>query len=192
MANHGRYTLKPAEVNRLLFYCESLRERIIIRLMVHCGLRREEVASILVEKIDWGRERISFIGKGRLAGLTPVPPPLLQDMKFYLANKKSGFLFPAKKVRNTHITITQINRIVTDIGKRAGLKSPDPGSKTGNINPHLLRHTFARMCKDAGLSVEEVQGLLRHRSFKTTYDTYGTLDYDEIQRRYADKFLSRI
>lgn len=187
--SNGKYTLKKSEVSRLLFHCESLRERIIIRLMVHCGLRREEVASIRIEKIDWGRERISFIGKGRLAGLAPVPPTLLQDIKFYLAGKKSGYLFPAKKVKNAHLTITQINRIVADIGIRAGIKSPNPNSKTGNINPHLLRHTFARLAKDAGLTVEEVQGLLRHSSFKTTYDIYGTLNYDDIQERYKEKFL---
>ena len=48
------------------------------------------------------------------------------------------------------------------------------------------------MCKDAGLGIEEVQGLVRHKSFKTTYDVYGTLDFDEIQRRYEAKFLNRV
>jgi len=104
---------------------------------------------------------------------------------------KSGFLFPAKKVKNTHLTVTQINRIVAEIGKRAKMSSPNPNSKTGNLTPHLFRHTFARLCKDAGMMVEEVQGLLRHKSFKTTYDVYGTLNYDEIQKRYKEKFLSR-
>ena len=188
--SNGKYTLKKSEVKQILFHCQTLRERIIIRLMADCGLRREEVASILVEKIDWARDRISFIGKGRLAGIVPVPPDLLQDIKFFLAGKKSGFLFPAKKLKNSHLTVTQINRIVAEIGKRAGIKSPNPNSKTGNITPHLFRHTFARLCKDSGMMVEEVQGLLRHKSFKTTYDIYGTLNYDEIQKRYQEKFLS--
>lgn len=190
MASNGKYTLKLSEIKRLLYNCQSLRERIMIRLMVHCGLRREEVASILIEKIDWGRERISFIGKGRLAGITPVPASLLQDIKFFLVGKKGGYLFPAAKVKNAHLTVTQINRIVTNIGKRAQITSPNPNSKTGNLNPHLLRHTFARLCKDSGMSIEVVQGLLRHRSFKTTYDTYGTLNYDDIQQKYQEKFLS--
>lgn len=188
--SNGQYTLKKPEVMRLLFYCEDLRERIIVCLMVFCGLRRKEVASLLVEKIDWSRQRISYIGKGGRPAISPIPSSVLQDIRFYLAGRKSGFLFPAKKVKNTHLTITQINRIVTGIGKRAGVKSPNPNSKTGNINPHLLRHTFARFAKDAGLSIEEVQGLLRHKSFKTTYDTYGTLDYDEIHERYKKKFLA--
>jgi len=189
---NGKYSLTPIEVKKLIYHCETLRERIIIRLMVHCGLRREEVASLLIEKIDWSRNRISFIGKGRLAGIVPVPPDLMQDLKFYIANRHSGFLFPAKKRKNAPLTNVQINRIVAEIGRRAGLKSPNPKSTTGNINPHLLRHTFSRLCKDAGLSIEEVQGLVRHKSFKTTYDVYGTLDFEQIQKRYEEKFLSRL
>jgi len=189
--SNGKYTLKKSEIQRILFHCQTLRERILIRLMVDCGLRREETASILVEKIDWTRERISFMGKGRLAGIVPVPPDLLQDIKFFLVGRKSGFLFPAKKLKNAHLTVTQINRIVAEIGKRANIKSPNPNSKTGNLTPHLFRHSFARLCKDSGMVVEEVQGLLRHKSFKTTYDVYGTLNYDEIQKRYKEKFLAR-
>ncbi len=191
MAN-SRYTLKPSEVQRLIFHCTDLRERIIIRLMVHCGLRREETAGLLIERIDWNRNRMSFIGKGHLNGIVPLPPDLMQDIKFYIAGRKSGYLFPAKKRQNAPLVNLQINRIVATVGQRAGIKSPNPDSKTGDINPHLLRHTFCRMCKDAGLSIEEVQGLARHKSFKTTYDTYGTLDFEEIQRRYEAKFLNRI
>ncbi|MDX9788946.1 MAG: tyrosine-type recombinase/integrase [Salinivirgaceae bacterium] len=105
----SQYTLSPAEVRKLIFNCETLRERIIIRLMVHCGLRREEVARLLIDKIDWERNRISFIGKGR----------------------------------------------------------------------------------QAGMDIETVQGLVRHKSFKTTYDLYGTLGFDEIQKSYEKKFLDR-
>ena len=190
--SNAKYTLKPAEVQKLIFNCIDLRERIIIRLMVHCGLRREETASLLIDRIDWNRNRISFIGKGRLTGIIPVPPDLMQDIRFFVAGRKSGYLFPAKKRKNAPLTITQINRIVTEVGHRAGIRSPNPKSTTGNINPHLLRHTFSRLCKDSGLGIEEVQGLVRHKSFKTTYDVYGTLDFDEIQKRYEDRFLSRI
>ena len=190
--SNAKYTLKKSEVQKLIFHCTDLRERIIIRLMVHCGLRREEVANLLIDRIDWTRNRISFVGKGRLAGIVPVPPDLLQDIKFYIAGRNSGYLFPARKKKNAPLTNVQINRITTEIGKRAGVKSPNPKSKTGNINPHLLRHTFCRFCKDSNLGIEEVQGLARHKSFKTTYDVYGTLNFDEIQRRYEERFLPRI
>ena len=189
--SNAKYTLTPAEVRKLIFHCEDLRERIIIRLMVHCGMRREEVAGVKVEKIDVQRRRISFLGKGRLSGIVPVPPEVLQDIKFFLAGRTYGYLFPAKKKKNSPIALVQINRIVSDVGKRAGLKSPNPKSGTGNINPHLLRHTYARLLKDADMSVEEVQNLMRHRSFNTTYSLYGTLQFDEVQSRYETRFLEK-
>jgi integrase/recombinase XerD len=188
----ARFTLKPSEIKKLVFHCQDLRERIIIRLMAHCGMRREEVSQISVDRIDWERNRVSFIGKmHRKHQSVPVPPDLMQDIKFCLAGRKTGYLLPAKK-RDGHLTVIQINRIVAALGKRAGVRSPNPRSKTRNINPHLLRHTYARVCKDAGLTIEEVQGLRRHASFKTTYDLYGTINFEEIQKRYEEKFLPRL
>lgn len=187
------FTLKPAEIRKLIYNCQDLRERIIIRLMAHCGLRRNEVATLRVERIDWDRRRLSFIGKNRLPGVVPTPPDLLQDIKFYLAGRSSGWLFPARKqTKAGHLTRIQINRIVGQVGQRAEIKSPNPRSKTGNINPHLLRHTFARLCKDAGCSIEVVQGLMRHASFKTTFDYYGTLDFEAAQASYEQNFLPRL
>jgi integrase len=102
----------------------------IIRLMVHCGMRREEVSGVKVEKIDLQRRRISFLGKGRLSGIVSVPPEVLQDIKFFLAGRANGYLFPAKKKKNSPIALVQMNRIVSYVGKRAGLKSPNPKSRT--------------------------------------------------------------
>ena len=190
-SKNAKYTLTHGEIQKLFFHCQDLRERIIIRLMAHCGMRREEVAGIQIDEIDWVRSRISFMGKGRLPGLVPLPPDLMEEIKFFLAGRLSGYLLPAKK-RMGHLTPVQINRIVAEVGKRAGLKSPNPSSKTGNINPHLLRHSFARLCKDANMDTEEVQELMRHASFRTTYDLYGKKDFEKVQKSYDEKLLPRL
>ena len=90
------------------------------------------------------------------------------------------------------MTVTQINRIVAVVGKRARVRPPNPLSKTGNINPHLFRNTYARSARTPALTIEEVQGLMRHASFKTTCDLYGTLKFEEIQKRYEEKLLPRL
>jgi len=142
-----------------------------------------------VERFDWERRRISFVGKGRLVGATPLPPDLLQDIRFYLAGRREGHLFPARNKKGAALTNVQINRIIAEIGKRAGLKSPNPKSTTGNINPHMLRQTFARLCKDSGLGTEASQRLMRHASFKTTYHLYGTMGFESVQELYESQFL---
>ena len=84
-----------------------------------------------------------------------------------------------------HITPTQINRIVAKAGKRAQLHNPHPDLK--NINPHMLRHSCARILKDKGLSLEVVQKVLGHLSYKTTMDLYGTKSISEMDDELKDK-----
>ena len=190
--SNSRFTLKPSEVRRLINACQDPRERILVRLMVHCRLRREETASLRVARIDWERRRISFVGKGRLVGPIPLPADLMQDIQFYLADRQEGHLFPARKKKGAALTNFQVNLIIAAIGNRAGLKSPNPKNTTGNINSHMLRHTFARLCKDSGLGTEATQRLMRHASFKTTNDLYGTMDFESVQKLYESQFLKRV
>jgi integrase len=95
--SNSRFTLKPSEVRRLINAGQDLRERILVRLMVHCGLRREETANLRVERIDWERRRISFVGKGSLVGAIPLPADLMQDIRFYPGGRQEGRRWSAKR-----------------------------------------------------------------------------------------------
>ena len=55
--------------------------------------------------------------------------------------------------------------MLTKVGEKAGIENPAPGLK--NINPHCLRHSYARHLKDAGMSIEAIQNIMGHSSFKT-------------------------
>jgi integrase len=96
-SSNAAFALKHKEIKELIFACNTLRERIIIKLMAYSGLRREEVANLKIEKIDWERNRISFIGKNRLPGTVSVSPDLIQDIQFYLAGRIEGPVFPSRK-----------------------------------------------------------------------------------------------
>lgn len=121
---------------------------------------------------------------------------LQEDLKVYihygLNNPKKGYIFPAVSSlnKNGHISNTEINRIVARAGHKAQLHNPIPELK--NINPHILRHSCARMLKDRGLSLEVVQKVLGHLSYKTTMDLYGTKSItemdDELKKKVGDVF----
>ena len=108
-------------------------------------------------------------------------------MSYVLSNKKQGYLFPAVSSLNEkgHISPTGINRIVANAGHRAHLNNPVPELK--NINPHILRHSCARILKDRGLSLEVVQKVLGHLSYKTTMDLYGTKSISEMDDELKEK-----
>jgi integrase/recombinase XerD len=160
--------------------------------LAYCGLRRFELAKIKISDVNLETNKISIRGKKNIDRLaTMFSDQLIEDLKIYmqyiLNNAKQGYLFPAVSSLNDkeHITPTQINRIVAKAGHRAQLNNPIPELK--NINPHILRHSCARILKDRGLSLEVVQRVLGHLSFKTTMDLYGTKSISEMDDELKEK-----
>ena len=195
--SRSQFNLTEDQIRQLVKHTDKLRDKVIIKLLAYCGLRRFEVAKIKIEDIDFETKKIQIKGKKEIHRLATIfSDQLLEDLKIYtqyvLQGKKSGYLFPSVSSLNGEgfIAPTQINRIVAKAGKRAQLHNPIPELK--NINPHILRHSCARILKDRGLSLEVVQRVLGHLSFKTTMDLYGTKSIgemdDELREKVGDVF----
>ena len=190
--SRSQFHLTPNQVKILIKHTEKLRDKILIKLLAYCGLRRFELAKIKIEEIDFNTNKIRILGKKKIDRLaTLFSDQLVEDLKLYITyvlnNKKQGYLFPAVSSlnENEHITPTQINRVVAKAGKRAQLENPHPDLK--NINPHILMHSCARILKDKGLSLEVVQKVLGHLSYKTTMDLYGTKSISEMDDELKEK-----
>ena len=192
--NHSRsqFHLTEEQIKQLIKHTEKLRDKVIIKLLAYCGLRRFELAKIKIEDVDLETAKISILGKKNISRLaTLFSDQLIEDLKLYiryvLNNTKQGYLFPAVSSLNKegHISPTEVNRIVAKAGIRAHLNNPVPELK--NINPHILRHSCARILKDRGLSLEVVQKVLGHSSYKITMDLYGTRSISEMDDELKDK-----
>lgn len=179
----GQYPLKPNQVQKLIDAAENLRDRILIKLLARAGLRRDEAVSIEIKDIDFDRRRLNIIGKGFKGRTIPVAAEILQDITFYIGNRKSGPVFRKvqRQSKQANLANYYLNDILKKAGKRAKLINPNPRLK--NINPHCLRHTFARTLKDKGVSVEVIQNMMGHSSYKTTMDVYGLLSIDDMQKQ---------
>lgn len=193
----SQFHLTEDQIKLLIKSTEKLRDKVIIKLLAYCGMRRFELAKIRIEDLNLETNKIQILGKKNISRLATIFSDQLQeDLKIYLRyvleNDKEGYLFPAVSSLNKkgHISNTEINRIVAQAGHRAHLKNPIPELK--NINPHILRHSCARMLKDKGLSLEVVQKVLGHLSYKTTMDLYGTKSItemdDELKEKVGDIF----
>jgi integrase len=188
----SQFKLTPEQIKLLIKHTEKLRDKVIIKLLAYCGLRRFELAKIKIEDLDLGTNKIRILGKKNIERLATIfSDQLSEDLKVYLRyvlnNQKQGYLFPAVSSLNKegHISPTEINRIVAKAGHRAHLENPNPDLK--NINPHILRHSCARILKDKGLSLEVVQKVLGHLSYKTTMDLYGTKSISEMDDELKEK-----
>ncbi len=188
----SQFNLTEEQIKLLIKHTEKLRDKVIIKLLAYCGLRRFELAKIRIEDINLETNKIRIFGKKNIERLaTLFSDQLIEDLKLYiryvLDNPKQEYLFPAVSSLNKkgHISATEINRIVAKAGHRAHLKNPIPELK--NINPHILRHSCARILKDKGLSLEVVQKVLGHLSYKTTMDLYGTKSISEMDDELKEK-----
>ncbi len=188
----SQFHLTEDQIKLLIKSTEKLRDKVIIKLLAYCGMRRFELAKIKIEDINLETNKIQILGKQNISRLATIfSDQLKEDLKIYLRyvleDDKKGYLFPAVSTLNKkgHISNTEINRIVSQAGHRARLKNPIPELK--NINPHIFRHSCARMLKDKGLSLEVIQKVLGHLSYKTTMDLYGTKSITEMDDELKDK-----
>ncbi|PIN74278.1 hypothetical protein COV20_01525 [Candidatus Woesearchaeota archaeon CG10_big_fil_rev_8_21_14_0_10_45_16] len=190
--SRSQFHLSEDQIKQLIKHADKLRDKVVIKLLAYCGLRRFELAKIKIEDINFETRKIQILGKKSIDRLATIfSDQLLEDLKIYmqyvLGGLKKGYLFPAVSSLNEqgHITATQINRIVAKAGHRAQINNPVPGLK--NVNPHILRHSCARILKDRGLSLEVVQKVLGHLSYKTTMDLYGTKSISDMDLELKEK-----
>ncbi len=179
--NESAYHLSRDDIRKVISVAGSLRDRIIIKILAQTGMRRAELRNIEVTDIDFYKRRIYIRnGKGNKSRTVPVDQDTLQDVRFYLGERKEGKLIQSNKAES--ISLKQINEVCIKAGKVAGVRHPNP--RKNNLNPHLFRHSFARMALEKGMRMEIVQNILGHSSIKTTIDVYGTPGMESVQSSY--------
>lgn len=179
----SQYSLSASEIDRILEAAETLRDRVILQLLVETGIRRFEAAALKVQDVRLD-ERLLIIrqGKGERSRLVPITDSLCGILAKLIGAGKSG---PVLKSRNGgHLSLRQFNRIVAEVGRRAGVHNPNPDRR--NITCHLFRHSFARRWKKNNGSIESLSRILGHTSVKTTWDLYGTESMEDVRKNYAD------
>jgi len=150
------------------------RDRAILGLLVGCGLRRSEIASLDIAAIQQREARwviADLIGKGKRVRTVPVPAwtKMLIDQWLAAAGIREGKLVRPidKKGRLVGDSVTPkvIWWIVLGYARQLGL---------ANLAPHDLRRTCAKLCRASGGELEQIQLLLGHASIQTTEQYLGT------------------
>jgi len=146
----------------------AIRDRALVLLLLHTGLRVGEVCALEAGDVQIG-ERSGWVqvrgGKGNKDRRVPLNREAREALKAWLAERGEGAsaLFGG-------LTPSGVQRRLAEIGRRAGVE----------VHPHALRHTFAKRLVDGGVGLPEVAALLGHSSLNTTrvYVTPGERDLE--------------
>lgn len=163
--------ITPDEVARLLQVVPDERGRVIVLLMVHCGLRCGDLARVRIEDMDMARRQIHVRGKGGRGEPThwvPVPGEAWRAVLGLLAVEglRSGPLVRARGSRSTggRLQAATIGRMVRGWMVDAGVKV----AAGDGVSAHSLRHSCAQHLVDDGADLRLVQHALGHSSLRTT------------------------
>jgi site-specific recombinase XerD len=149
------------------------RDRAIIAVLAGCGLRRSEAAQLNVTDIQKRDDRwviVDLYGKGGHIRTVPVPDWVKGAIEYWstAAHVTEGRIFrcvsKTGSVWGHGITEKVIWCIVKEFASKAQI---------GNLAPHDLRRTCARLCHLAGGELEQIQFLLGHVSVQTTEKYLG-------------------
>lgn len=120
--------------------------------------------------------------------ITSILEPILMDSIESYTPNKNNLLFChlngsiiSPSTMNTHFKKICKNaniRVVT-VKKKKGIdlngKDKYVNLKTSKVNTHMLRHTYATRCIEAGVPAPVLQKLLGHKDISVTINTYTTI-----------------
>ena len=140
------------------------RERIIISLFYHTGIRRAELLSLTVSSIQLGDKYIKVLGKGNKERIIPLNEQIVGELESYLTARESVFGNKTDILILTDKGKPAYAKLIYNIVARV-LKIYNASEK---VSPHVLRHTFATHLTANGAEINAVKELLGHASLAAT------------------------
>lgn len=163
----------------------NIRARAIIEVLLCSGIRVCELVNMKVNEIDLKDKWFRVIGKGNKERVCFFNESAVTAIKKYLATRSiiSPYLFThyqAGNDGNKPISTRQIERLLIDYGKKAGVTE---------VYPHKIRRTFAVNLLRKNVDIRYIKEFLGHESIETTilYTKVERSDLEQIYRRASNK-----
>lgn len=192
--NRGVPYLSKEEVKSLIEATESLRDRLICRLLVSTGVRVSELVTLRLMDVSPEEREISiWEDKNEVARDVGFrDDKLARDLRIWIDHGRAGqhgaeesdYLFPPGSPNgdSDHLHKNTARMAVRRAADKAGIQSvydtDTEGRRRRKVGPHCLRATFAVQCAKAGISAPYVQEALGHSSLDVTQIYLNVVDGD--------------
>lgn len=164
--NQRRY-LTPSEIEALIAVTspkqnrsQSLRNRLLIVLAYHHGLRVSELINLEWTALDLNTG--SFHVTRKKHGIPSVHPLVADELRslkqLRRQNPNARFVFLSN--RGAPMTRQNVNALLLKLGRLAGLEVP--------VFPHALRHSTGYKLANQGVDTRSLQQYLGHRNIQNT------------------------
>lgn len=166
---HLKRGLSLEEIKQVLSVCKDTREELLVKLMINCGLRCNEVVNIQLSDFynDRGVIMMKVLGKAR-EGLKQdsikIDNRLFGLIQEYVREYEiKDYLFVSTSNHNTNgkLTTKTIRYIITNLFKKANLDME-------MLSTHSTRHSTCELLLERGMPIQEVSEFMRHKSINTT------------------------
>lgn len=204
-----RSTFNADARRAILGSCESLRDRIAVRLMFDYALRKNALRSIQFKHFDHQRRRLTVFTKGQKVRELPIPDKhLWMDLERHMLEveaKPTHYLMcttkqipygkpdadgrravRAHRFPDRAMGSTTLHRWWYDRLADAGLVVRGTTGSNREMNMHAARHTAGQRILDQTGDLKLVQRVLGHASIQTTGDIYVDYDIDQWATKLAE------
>lgn len=192
VAYKEREALDPADEEALLDAVEGTRAYLLVWFALATGARRGEICGLKWDCVDLENAVVHlcrnqvFINRSETElrdtmktksgdRFIPIPLDLRDELRKEKAHTNSMFVFHDSKGRPyCSNSFRFLWKLVDDrFGVGAKQTRRIHGIKTDyKVTPHVLRHTYATRCFEAGMDIKEVQRLMGHSDPSVTLGIY--------------------
>jgi integrase len=165
-----RRWLAPEHLARL-YRAAKGRERVLVALEGFNGLRRVEVLRLRLRDLDFGRQRLHVLGKGRNGGKWRTIPMFSETARVLRSMPHAA----DQDSKVIPLSQSGVDVVLRRVAERAGY--PGLGLR---VSHHDLRRTFGRLAHKAGMDLVQLKNLYGHSSLDQTVHYIG-LDEDEMR-----------